>query len=162
LLGWPVLRSDELRRRVLDATGDGPLVAPPGEGAYGEEETARTYEALLAAARTELCLGRSVILDATFEDDRWRRAVLDLADDVSCELVVVETTAPVALASERAEARLDEGGDVSGAGGEVVRALATRHRPWDGAVAVDTSGADPALPVATVGDLLALGETQAA
>ena len=154
LLAWPVLRSDEVRRELTGAAEHGPLVAPLCSGPYAPEQTARTYEELLRRARVELGLGRSVLLDATFGDDRWRRAVRELAEDTSSELVVVETAMPVPLAAARAEARRRAGAGVSGAGGDVVRSLAAGHRPWPGAVRIDASGPDPAAAVDRVRSLL--------
>jgi len=153
-LRWPVLRSDEVRRELTGAPEGGPLVAALGSGPYAPDRTAQTYEELLRRARAQLGLGQSVLLDATFIDGRWRHAVAELAEETSSDLVVVETTAPVALAAARADDRRQAGADVSGAGGDVVRALAAAYRAWPGAEQVDTSGADPAATAERVRSLL--------
>jgi aminoglycoside phosphotransferase family enzyme/predicted kinase len=150
-LGWAVLRSDEVRRELFGAWGGGrPLMAPVGAGPYGPDATDRTYDTLVARARQHLGLGRSVVLDAGFRDDRWRDAAQALAEDVSAELVVVETSAPLALAEARADRRLQAGTDVSGAGRAVVAALAEHHHRWPGAAVVDTSTPDPSDALARV------------
>ncbi|HYA67950.1 MAG TPA: AAA family ATPase, partial [Acidimicrobiales bacterium] len=64
-LGWPVLRSDEVRRELTDASGTGPLVAPWRVGPYDRTQTEGVYETLLERARVLLEHGHSVILDAT-------------------------------------------------------------------------------------------------
>jgi uncharacterized protein len=139
-LGWPVLRSDVLRREIA---GDAEMVAPPGKGAYGAAITEATYTGLLERAREQLERGQSVILDATFADSRWRQAAQDLAADAACDLAVVEAVAPLATAAARASARRHAGDDASGAGEEVVRSIAGRWTPWLGATLVDTASDNP-------------------
>jgi aminoglycoside phosphotransferase family enzyme/predicted kinase len=143
-LGWPVLRSDEIRREVTDGSLDGPLVAPFLLGAYGTRRTELTYRTMLERARVALGHGQSVILDATFTNRRWQRAAEALAAHCACDLAVVETVAPVAVAASRARARLCGGTDISGADEDVVRELAALAHPWAAAVPLDTVALDAA------------------
>jgi aminoglycoside phosphotransferase family enzyme/predicted kinase len=142
-LGWPVLRSDEIRRELVDPPTVGPLVAPLRRGPYDAEQTGRVYETLFERARVLLERGQSVILDATFGDGRFQHAAQRLAENTASDLVVVETVAPLEVAADRARERRRRGGDVSGADDEVVRDLAAAAHPWPLAVAVDTVSSDP-------------------
>ena len=155
VLGWPVLRSDAVRRELEGVAGNGPpLVASHGTGPYRPERTAATYTTLLDRARIALAHGQPVILDATFGDPRWRAEAEALAADSSSGFAVVETVTPVELAAHRADHRRSTGGDLSGAGGAVVRELARAHRPWPAATLVDTASGDLDGAVARVVEVL--------
>ena len=138
-LGWPVLRSDEVRRELVDPGAATAPLAPFGGEGYSPETTERTYLTLLGRARAALGLGQSVVLDATFTDRRWHDAAERLADDTTSALVVVQCTAGLDVTVPRLRARRDSGADVSGADEEVGRALVARARPWPVAVPVDTA-----------------------
>ncbi len=130
-LGWPVLRSDEIRRELFAGRDD----------AYSEEATTRTYEELLGRASRLLRLGRSVVMDATFSSPRWQQAAERLAADTSSDLVVIGCWASPGVAEERLRRRAAAGTDLSEAGVEVLAALARRARPWAAAVPLDTTSA---------------------
>ena len=137
-LGWPVLRSDEIRRELVDPGGTGPLLASSWPGAYSEEVTARVYATMLERARAALGLGQSVLLDATFAPERQRRLVEALAERSSSDLVVLRCTAPVPVVRTRLRTRQAKGRDVSGADEDVARSMARQTRPWERAVHLDT------------------------
>ena len=140
-MGWPVLRSDEIRRELVDPGHRGPLLAAEVPGAYGAEVSARTYAALLERAGTALGLGQPVLVDATFAGPDSRGAVEELAARTASDLVVLECRCPAQLAATRMRARLAAGTDVSGADESVARAMAaTAAGHWAGVLAVDTSG----------------------
>ncbi|HBD09742.1 MAG TPA: hypothetical protein DCZ69_15935, partial [Syntrophobacteraceae bacterium] len=61
-----------------------------GEGIYRPEITALVYGQLLALAQEELKHGRSVILDATYGQRKWRRDAQQLADDIDANVLIVE------------------------------------------------------------------------
>ncbi len=73
-LGWTVLRSDEVRKDLAGVGHTTELSSGLDEGHYSERATAGTYTELLSRARLLLEAGESVILDATWHDDRQRRA----------------------------------------------------------------------------------------
>jgi len=138
-LGWPVLRTDEVRRELLDAAGSGPLRDAYGEGAYDEATTTATYSRLLEQARAALEGGRSVLLDGTFSARRWQEEVERLAEDTNSDLVVVECTARPSVAGARLRARSTDASGISGADEVVARAMAADRHPWARAQPVDTS-----------------------
>lgn len=138
-LGWPVLCSDEIRRDLVAPGWRGPLRADALPGAYSDEVTTHTYAILLARARTMLGQGRSVLIDATFADPRWRRAVLQLARETVSDPVVLSCQAPAGVVAARLRARLAEGHDLSGADGAVARAMAAGTETWAEATPIDTA-----------------------
>lgn len=139
-LGWPVLRSDEIRRELVDPGRPGPLTVAAAPAAYSAAVTERTYATLLERAGVALGLGQPVILDATFADRHMREAVEKLARRSANHLVVLRCGAPSAVTATRLRARMTEGTDVSGADEEIARAMAARGGdvPWPGAVELDT------------------------
>ncbi len=141
-LRWPVLRSDEVRVELTGGAGRAPR-APFATAAYTPEMHARTYGTLLERAAVALGLGQPVVLDATFSDPRWRRAVEDMARATVSDLVVMECRADLDTTVPRLRARAMLGEDVSGADETVALAMAGGARPWSGAVPLDTTGASP-------------------
>ena len=148
-IGAVVLRSDEVRKELVRPAGSSPGPAGLDEGLYRPAATDATYAELLARARGPLGLGRTVVLDATWGDPRWRHAAARLAEETSAELVELRCTTPTDIAVERVNRRRAEATDPSDASEEVTRVLAARAEPWPTATEVDTSGdADDAVAAA--------------
>ncbi|HMD46591.1 MAG TPA: AAA family ATPase [Acidimicrobiales bacterium] len=135
-----VVRSDVVRKELAGLDPGVPAPAPAGRGLYDEASTAATYAELLARAEQALAGGHSVVVDATFADDAWRRAAADLGRRRAADLDLVHCVAPTALSDARLTARAAAGADPSDATPGVARALAATEHPWSGAVEVDTSG----------------------
>lgn len=76
--------------RVRKGPGAGPAVQPYGEGLYRPAMKRRVYARLLAEALETLRQGRSVILDATFSQRKWREEARRLAADMDTNFVFVE------------------------------------------------------------------------
>jgi len=106
--GAVILRTDEVRKRLLGVAPDAQLAAD----AYGRETTLRTYDALIDEARAVLAAGQAVVLDATFIDPelRHRAEVLAAACGLPFHGVWLET-APEILRGRIA----DRTGDASDA-----------------------------------------------
>ena len=80
------VESDRLRKGPVA----GPAVEPYGEGLYRPAMKRRVYARLLAEAQETLRQGRSVILDATFSQRKWREEARRLAADLDTNFVFVE------------------------------------------------------------------------
>ncbi|MDP1806583.1 MAG: AAA family ATPase, partial [Acidimicrobiales bacterium] len=133
-----MLRSDEVRKSLAGLDPLVPSPAPLEEGLYRPAMTDATYTELLARARTALELGRTVVLDATWRDPRWREAAAGVASAAAADLVELRCVAPLDLALERVRRR--SGTDASDATEEVTRALSGRAGEWSTAREIDTSG----------------------
>lgn len=139
--GWPLLRSDEIRKELLGIDPGAPAHRDVtiDTGIYSVDHTDRTYSEVLARARDHLALGWPVILDASWTRAAHRDWASQLAHEMNSRLVELCCTCPPDLARERVSARLAEGRDASDATVEVADVLADRAEPWTSAVEVDTS-----------------------
>ncbi|HVL07399.1 MAG TPA: AAA family ATPase [Acidimicrobiales bacterium] len=132
-----VLRSDEVRKSLAGLDPLTPAPAPVEEELYRPAMTDATYTELLAQARTGLELGRTVVLDATWRDRRWRDAAAGVAAAATADLVELRCAAPLDLALERIRRR--SGRDASDATEVVARAMWAGGEPWITAAEIDTS-----------------------
>lgn len=139
-LDWPLLRSDEIRKEVLDLARDESPTGQVESGRYSRSATGLTYRTMLDRARTALERGESVVLDATFTDGEFRSEAVELARSTSSRISVVECRAGRDAALGRVRRRREHGNDVSEASEEVTRWMFSRATPWPGAIVVDTTG----------------------
>ena len=136
-----VLRSDEIRKELAGLEPTAPAGAPFGEGIYTPTTTAQTYTTMLDRAGVALRHGETMILDASWTDERRRIEARALAQRAHAELVELRCTAPPALAAERMRRRLAAGNDSSDATPVIAEIMASSMAQWPTATVVDTSGA---------------------
>jgi uncharacterized protein len=141
--GWPVLRSDEVRKDIAGLGHTVAAAAPPGEGLYRPAVTDATYAALLERGRTALELGETIILDASWSDGRHRQAAREVAGATASDLVELCCVAPLEVAQQRIRRRLDARADATPL---VAAAMASRFEAWPGSSPLDTTG-EPNRPV---------------
>jgi hypothetical protein len=134
-LGMTVLRSDRLRKELAGLSPQSRAAAPYRAGLYTPVWTERTYGELLARAEKLLAFGESVVLDATWADQRWRAAAAAVAGRAQADLVALCCVAPPDLAAERLRGR----SGISDADGSIAAAMRTDADPWPEASAVDTT-----------------------
>ena len=137
--GWPVLRSDEIRKELAGVSPAQRASAPVDAGMYTREWTMRVYDELVIRAQARLEMGESVILDATFADPGERARAASVASTTASDLIALQCSVPLAVAQARAEQRSAAGADVSDADAAVTAALAARFAPWPEATRLDTS-----------------------
>jgi hypothetical protein len=137
-LGWPVLRSDEIRKEQVGLDPRQRSPAPFGEGIYSPAKTVATYEALLGQAGALLASGLSVILDASFSKARWRTEATALANEKLADLTELRCLLPADTAAARLAQRAASGDDASDATPAVAAAMVDEFDPWSSAVVVDT------------------------
>ena len=88
-----VLRTDVIRKELFT------------EPTYAEEETEAVYAELLERARARLADGESIVLDATFADERFRAAARETADRVADRFVLVKVECDESVVAERLRRR---------------------------------------------------------
>jgi aminoglycoside phosphotransferase family enzyme/predicted kinase len=138
--GWTLLRSDEIRKELANLPHLATATAPYRQGLYRPEHTTATYRELLQRACTALELGESVVADASWSDQAWRRAAAEVAASTSSTLVQIRCTTSPELAAARIAARRAAGTDPSDATPELAALLASDFAAWPEAAIVDTSG----------------------
>lgn len=132
---WTVLSSDVVRKELAGEDPYARCAAPYGEGIYTPSHTAATYAELLHRARAALAQGTSVVIDASWSDERHRRAARVLARAQSAALTEVRCEAPAAECARRLGAR---GRTTSDADASVLAAMTARAEPWPTAHRVST------------------------
>jgi aminoglycoside phosphotransferase family enzyme/predicted kinase len=138
-MGWPVLRSDEIRKELA---GMDPLTSAPAryrDGIYAPAATEATYAALVDRARELLTRGESVVLDASFSAADRRTAATVLGDETHADVIELCCVLPPDVAAARLARRAAHGGDPSDATVEVAGEMAGDFDPWPSAVTVDTA-----------------------
>ena len=135
----PVLQAEVLHSDVVRAA----LVeegAVAHDDRYGASATAATYETLVGRAGQLLASGRSVVLDASWQDARRRAAARAVARATSSALDELVCSAPEPVRAARLAARRRGGPGSSEATAAVARAMAATSDPWPEAWSVDASG----------------------
>jgi hypothetical protein len=108
--GLPWLRSDVIRKEMFGKRPEEENVMEYGKGMYSEEATSLTYGKMLRMAREELENGRSVILDATFSQKKFREEALRLARDTGVNIVFIECVCNQETIKQRLKEREEEKG----------------------------------------------------
>lgn len=135
--GALVLSSDVVRK---ESSGLDPLSPHPsavGCGLYTAEKTAGTYRELMRRAQEQVTMGRSVIIDASWNDELTRKQARILAAMTHSDVVELECRVPKPIALGRIETRTRGASDASWA---VYDAMARTRRAWPSATVIDTAG----------------------
>lgn len=113
LTGGIQIRSDAVRKHLagigLNQRGDDSL--------YSLEMTQKTYDRLLTLGTTLAQQGYTVILDAKYDRQELRQAVLEAATERQISIHILYCTAPAPILQERIQGRV---GDISDATTEVL------------------------------------------
>jgi uncharacterized protein len=137
-LGWPVLRSDELRKERAGLASQTSAAAPYKKGLYSPATTETTYGALFDRARLLLEEGRSTIIDASFSRAPWRQLAATVARETHSDLLELRCTLPRSIAADRLRERAARGTDASDADATIRRAMEGDFDEWPSATEIDT------------------------
>lgn len=129
-LGASYLNSDVVRKELAGLEQGKSGSAPFRGGIYTATMTELTYDELLTQAAISLRAGRSMVLDATFSRQKWRRQASALARRLKAVMVTVECHCPARVVQARMEERQKRGG-VSDAGWEIYKALRRQYEPYN-------------------------------
>jgi len=105
----PVVDTDRARKAMLGVGAREPVHAPPFQGSYDHEATAKTYAETLRRAAVVLSSGRNIVIDASFRDREQRRFARALARRAGVPFLFVECRAPRDVCFSRLEKREREG-----------------------------------------------------
>lgn len=136
--GWIVLSSDAIRKEVTEAPLSGSS-APYGDGIYDPVSKALVYSEMLQRAEYLLSHGESVILDASWSDERHRTTARSLAERTSSCLIELRCRSDPEQAAARMRLRKADPSNLSDATPEVALRMAEEFAAWPEARIVDTS-----------------------
>lgn len=137
-LGWPVLKSDVVRKNLAGVGLGEDSASEVGKGIYAEPWNRRTYEAMIDQAKVLASLGEPVILDASWSRAADRELVRAAAKEVHADIIEVECRCSEDVALERISARRAEGTDPSDADERVAKAM--KFESWPESVVIETDG----------------------
>jgi uncharacterized protein len=145
------IRSDAVRKHL----GGIPLLAKGDRSLYTPEMTAKTYQRMLELADKVAAQGFTVILDAKYDRQLLRSAIINLAQNRGLRLDIIHCTAPEQVLRDRL---LQRTGDIADA---TVDLLASQQEAWedftpaerDYVTTVDTTK-DLAMAIARIQDCL--------
>jgi predicted kinase len=152
-LGWTVLRSDEIRKQRAGLDALDPVTVSFGADVYSSSVTTSTYTEMLADAGRLLDHGESVILDASFSQQRWRAAARDMAARSATDVVELRCVLPADIAAARLVERRRRRVDASDATAAIAATMADRFDPWPGSLEVETTAAPGDLTAALLAHL---------
>jgi aminoglycoside phosphotransferase family enzyme/predicted kinase len=109
--GFDVVRSDVVRKELAGLTVDAPTPPALRDALYAAGTTDRTYEECLRRAEQLVADGRRVLVDATFREERHRRAFLDLAVRCGVSAVFLVCEASDGAVRARLDARRGDASD---------------------------------------------------
>jgi uncharacterized protein len=131
-LGAIRIRSDVERKRLFGLAAQARPSPDDVARLYGADATVRTYARLGELARTLLCAGMHVVVDAAFLRRHERDAMRALAAEAGAHTTLLDCHAPAAVLRERVRRRLADNRDASDADGAVLEhQLATREPTAD-------------------------------
>ena len=131
-LGAAVIRTDVLRKEILNLAPTDRHHVAFGQGIYGEEMSARTYAVAHERAAALLGSGKPVIIDASYKRAREREEALALARRLKVPLLFVECACPDDIVRERLERRVKDPHEASDGRWEIYAAQKHDYDRQDG------------------------------
>lgn len=104
-LGAEVIRTDVLRKEMLNIAPAEKHLDAFGEGIYAGDISRKTYEKAIELACEKIRQGKPVIIDASFKSRHDRSLAVDLAHGLHVPLYVIECTCPDDTVKTRLEKR---------------------------------------------------------
>lgn len=135
--GCAVLSSDEIRKDLAGVERTVRELAEPDQGLYTAEQSSATYHELMRQAEALLRAGETVILDASWTTDEFRKIASAVAAKTHAQVIPIECQIPLGVAKERVARRFADPTSTSDATPEIVEHLAGIRAPWPEAVAID-------------------------
>jgi uncharacterized protein len=122
-LGAIQIRSDAVRKHLAGI----PLLERGGDDVYTPAMTEKTYARLLALGTILANQGFSVILDAKYDQQQLRQAVIIQAEKLQIPLKIIACTAPLEILQERLVKRI---GDVADATADLLASQLQQAEPF--------------------------------
>ncbi|MGC9975590.1 MAG: AAA family ATPase [Syntrophales bacterium] len=112
-IGAEIIRSDILRKEMLQIAPTDRHPEAFGKGIYEDETTRKTYDKALELASEKLAGGKSVIIDATYKSSRDRQRALMAAERLKIDFFIIECICAENVIKERLDMRMSDKGEAS-------------------------------------------------
>jgi aminoglycoside phosphotransferase family enzyme/predicted kinase len=129
LSGFPVLNSDQIRKKLVTPAPKTPPQEGYGHGIYCEEFNELTYNALLAETDRRLGRGKGVIVDATFKDSKHRSLFINCAANSGVPAFFIECRTHEATVRRRLADRAKNPDEISDATWEIYERMRGEFNP---------------------------------
>ncbi len=113
LLDAPVIRTDVLRKELLNIRPEERHIEEFGRGIYSEEMSERTYDKAFEKAKSTLAGGRSVIIDASFKRNDARIRAAEIAKESGSSFFALQCECTSSAVHERLDRRMSNARDAS-------------------------------------------------
>ncbi len=130
LTGFPVLNSDQMRKRLAGLRPAIRLKEAYHEGIYNKEFTQATYHALFEEAKNHLERGAGVILDASFRDPEHRRLLMGRVANAGVPVLFIECEADEKTVRDRLGERAKDREEISDATWEIYERMRADFPPF--------------------------------
>ena len=145
LLGAEVIRTDVLRKQILNIRPEERRLEKFGKGIYSDDVTARTYEKAFELAQEVIAGGRTAIIDASFKKNLDRLRAARIAQAAGSGFFVVECICAAETVRKRLDGRLRANRDASDGRWELYQQQKEDFDPVSGMppqshITVDTCG----------------------
>ncbi len=142
------IRSDIERKRLSDLEELANSHSVAGGGIYTRQKTRATYQSLGRIAETILNSGFSVIVDATFVEEKQRNIFHRIAENCGADYRILSLEAPVSVLENRINQRLSDKKDASEADTEILHRQIRTADPLnvdelEHTLAIDTTSIGP-------------------
>jgi predicted kinase len=131
LLGAEVIRTDVLRKELMQIDPEERHPEKFGEGIYADSVSRRTYEEALRRADRMLSRDVSVLIDASFRRRGDRLMAMQTAAAAGADFFVLECVCPEEVARMRLEERSSTGTEASDGRWELYSAQRREFEPID-------------------------------
>jgi len=143
-LGSEVIRTDVLRKELLQIAPSEKHHESFGQGIYASDISRKTYEKAVELAADKIGEGKPVIIDASFKNRSDRAMAVDLAKRLCVPFYIIECTCPDDVVKIRLEKRMMEKDNPSDGRWEILQEQKKQYEavneiPDDNYFRVDTS-----------------------
>jgi len=143
-LGAEVIRTDVLRKELLQIAPSEKHHESFGQGIYASDISRKTYEKAVELAADKIGKGKPVIIDASFKNRSDRAMAVDLAKRLCVPFYIIECTCPDDVVKIRLEKRMMEKDNPSDGRWEILQEQKKQYEavneiPDDNYFRVDTS-----------------------
>jgi len=143
-LGAEVIRTDVLRKELLQIVPSEKHHESFGQGIYARDISRKTYEKAVELAADKIGKGKPVIIDASFKNRSDRAMAVDLAKRLCVPFYIIECTCPDDVVKIRLEKRMMEKDNPSDGRWEILQEQKKQYEavneiPDDNYFRVDTS-----------------------